>query len=1003
MFNLKSLFFKNHIKYIKKYTFNYIILYKFMENKTNNNKDNKEIKALSAKEMKALARPEFEKNPHLYYPTKTFESLGFTRNQCPKCNHFYWRKTEKRDNCGDANCAEKYHFIGKGNGIGRDGSKITFTDAWNSYKDAMTSARVPCNVIDRYPVVARWRADVEFCAAGIYCFQPYCMTGELDPPANPLIAPQFCVRFNDLDNIGVTGRHYSGFVMLGLQVFNKKDNFIFWKDEVIEFNYRWLTEFLKIDPEEITFIEDVWCGGGNLGPCVEYFIGGLEVGNMVFIEYKVYHDGSREKLDVQVVDVGIGLERIPWLINGSPTSYTDVFKSGLSYLSSRLGIDTNHKIWDKFGPYSSMLNTDETDDIEKTWRQVSELVGEDVEVVKSTIGPIRDLYVILDHTRTLFVILYDGLLPSNVGGGGNVRNILRRVLALLHKNDWWKVIGLKGLLDLCECHKNDLEELYGKGHFKKYDSLEKIFNVEIQKWENTDKKQKEDLKKLLDKKKGLLTIDDWIVVMQSWGMPADKISEFSGQAIPGNLYYEIATRLEKTVVPTEVILYSTTLLNPTENLYYIDNKLFEFEAKIEAVYQNMSKDSKGRRNILILNRSAFYPTSGGQQHDTGEIYINDTKYEVVNCEKVGNCTLHFLDKDIPEDIDIKSSIVKGNVNEKRRKQLMSHHTGTHIIFAAARRVLGPHIWQNGAKKTTEKAHIDITHYQSLTYKEEMEIENEANRIIMESVNISKYFMNKKEAELNFGFSLYQGGVVPGNNLRIVQIQDTDVEACCGTHCDNTAEVGWLKLLRTFRVSDGVLRLEYVCYERALEELNQETEIINDLCKDWGIEKSAIVKTGNRFFDDFKKYSNKVQKQEEHILNYQFKLLSSRQEKLFYHISDQETVGYFMSKINEVHGKMLKDQGKGIVFVNKEYIYGMIGDEKVFSEEEFMKVLNEGKKENDKKKEKEGKESKGDKVKISRSIGKKKDVIEGIFNFSAICELNVPKIVSFIKEKGGYEV
>jgi hypothetical protein len=114
----------------------------------------------------------------------------------------------------------------------------------------------------------------------------------------------------------------------------------------------------------------------------------------------------------------------------------------------------------------------------------------------------------------------------------------------------------------------------------------------------------------------------------------------------------------------------------------------------------------------------------------------------------------------------------------------------------------------------------------------------------------------------------------------------------------------------------------------------------------------------------------------------------------------------MSKINEVHGKMLKDQGKGIVFVNKEYIYGMIGDEKVFSEEEFMKVLNEGKKENDKKKEKEGKEgkeSKGDKVKISRSIGKKKDVIEGIFNFSAICELNVPKIVSFIKEKGGYEV
>ena len=99
---------------------------------------------------------------------------------------------------------------------------------------------------------------------------------------------------------------------------------------------------------------------------------------------------------------------------------------------------------------------------------------------------------------------------------------------------------------------------------------------------------------------------------------------------------------------------------------------------------------------------------------------------------------------------------------------------------------------------------------------------------MESININKYFMNKKDAELNYGFSLYQGGVVPGNNLRIVQIENTDVEACCGTHCDNTAEVGWIKMLKSYRISDGVLRLEYVCFERALEELNIETEIISEL-------------------------------------------------------------------------------------------------------------------------------------------------------------------------------
>ena len=194
------------------------------------------------------------------------------------------------------------------------------------FEASLTSARIPCNSIKRYPVVARWRNDVDYVAAGIFCFQPYCVTGELEPPANPLICPQFCARFNDLDNIGITGRHYSGFIMLGIQVFNTPNEYHFFKDECIEFNYRWLTETLKIDPDDITFVEDVWAGGGNLGPSVEYFVRGLEVGNMVFMQYKTYPDGSLDELDVKVIDVGIGLERIAWLNNGSATSYSDTFR-----------------------------------------------------------------------------------------------------------------------------------------------------------------------------------------------------------------------------------------------------------------------------------------------------------------------------------------------------------------------------------------------------------------------------------------------------------------------------------------------------------------------------------------------------------------------------------------------------------------------------------------------------------------------------------------------------
>ena len=141
-------------------------------------------------------------------------------------------------------------------------------------------------------------------------------------------------------------------------------------------------------------------------------------------------------------------------------------------------------------------------------------------------------------------------------------------------------------------------------------------------------------------------------------------------------------------------------------------------------------------------------------------------------------------------------MVKVTIDEDRRKQLQAHHTGTHIVFASCRKVLGPHVWQNGAKKTSEIAHLDITHFASLTKEEERAIENQANRIINSCAQINKSFMDKAEAEKQFGFKLYQGGVVPGNSLRVVDIVGVDTEACCGTHCDSTAEVGWIKLVKT---------------------------------------------------------------------------------------------------------------------------------------------------------------------------------------------------------------
>lgn len=928
----------------------------------------------------------------MFYPTEIFKKIGFHRAQCHKCKNHYWRKSEKQDVCGDASCTEKYQFIGRGTGMGRKGKKITYSESWKNYEKAFNTARIPCHTIDRYPVVARWRADVDFCAAGIYCFQPYCMTGELDPPANPLICPQFCVRFNDLENVGITGRHYSGFIMLGLQVFNKKDNFIFFKEEVVEFNYRWLTEFLEIDPDEITFIEDVWCGGGNLGPCIEYFVGGLELGNMVFIEYKTLQDGSREKLEVQVVDVGIGLERVSWLINGTPTTYIETFKEALEYLKSKVHVDLKEEIWEKFGPYSSLLDADEVDDIGATWKKVAALCNDTEENIRTAISPIKDLYIVLDHTRTLFMIIYDGSLPSNVGGGCNVRNILRRVLDILHSNKWWDAVNLDGIIELMEFHKKDLEKIYGDGHFKPYPSIRTILALEIERYETTDKKQTDDLNKLMKKNKGVLTTKDWRTAIESWGIPADKISRITGFDIPNDLKVGAPGEIIKNA---EASLYDTNNLTPTESLYYSDHKLYEFESTITDIYVNMSKDSQGKKNILILDRSCFYPFSGGQANDLGEIEILGKTIKVNNVEKVGNCVLHFLDEEINvKKEDYKKTIVKGRIDVKRRRQLVAHHTGTHIVFASCRRVLGPHVWQNGAKKTIEKAHLDITHFKSLTYEEERAIENEANKIIMESLEIKKSFIDKKQAERDHGFSLYQGGVVPGNTLRVVNISDTDVEACCGTHCDNTAEVGWIKMLRTSKQSDGIVRLEYVCFERALEEINYESNIINDLCEDWTIDKSQLVKTGNRFFNDFKKYENRCSKQDNEIMSLQLKVIKNCSDKLFYCQSSHENPTFYFSNLDETVCKVLKDLKKGLCYFNRGFVYLVVGDKNLISEDKLKKMIETCSDPSD---------GKTPKPIFKTSVGKKKDVVEDILILTCTFNFNSNKVLGFLKENGFVEL
>ncbi len=219
-------------------------------------------------------------------------------------------------------------------------------------------------------------------------------------------------------------------------------------------------------------------------------------------------------------------------------------------------------------------------------------------------------------------------------------------------------------------------------------------------------------------------------------------------------------------------------------------------------------------------------------------------------------------------------------------------------------MLGPHVWQQGAKKTVTEAHIDISHYQGLTAAEERQIESTANAIIRKRAPVSTRVMHKSQAEKEFGFRIYQGGAIPGDELRIVDIAGVDTEACCGTHCENTGAVGMIKILRSSRVSDGIVRISFVAGDRAYQEMNAQAGIISDLCTMWGVEQSLVFKTAERFFRDYKHLSSQLRDQDRTILDLQVRGLVARKDaRLALVASTQSDPTLYFSQLGKYAGKL----------------------------------------------------------------------------------------------------
>ncbi|WP_075056436.1 hypothetical protein [Thermogymnomonas acidicola] len=286
------------------------------------------------------------------------------------------------------------------------------------------------------PIVPRWRDDVLLVNASIYDFQPpHVTSGRVEPPGNPIVMSQPCVRMNDVESVGATGRHLTSFEMMCHDAFNRPGRYVYWRSETVEYCHRFLTEVLGIDGKIITYKEKPWSGGGNAGAAVEVFVRGLEVATLVFMDLREDPNGDIEiegtrysHMEMNIVDTGYGLERLAWLSQGTPTVYHALYGDVVDAIleasgKRRLGDEYLEKI------VKHLAGRDEYGTSSVREALGSDATEENLHLYKYT----KDAFIVADHARTLFFMFSDYVIPSNTKVGYLARLLIRRSLRALEE------------------------------------------------------------------------------------------------------------------------------------------------------------------------------------------------------------------------------------------------------------------------------------------------------------------------------------------------------------------------------------------------------------------------------------------------------------------------------------------------------------------------------------------------------------------------------------------
>jgi alanyl-tRNA synthetase len=666
---------------------------------------------------------------------------------------------------------------------------------------------------------------------------------------------QRCVRaggkHNDLENVGYTARHHTFFEMLGNFSFGD-----YFKREAIGYAWEFLTGVLKLSPERlwVTVFEeddeaaDIWLNEikvnpahfsrigakdnfwsmgetGPCGPCSEIFYdhgpeiaGGppgtpdedgdryVEIWNLVFMQYDRDADGELHPLPKPSVDTGMGLERLAAVMQGVHSNYDiDLFQQLIR----------------------SAATITATDDLGN-----------------------NSLRVLADHIRSCAFLIADGVLPSNEGRGYVLRRIIRRAVRHGYQLGVKELFFYKMVAPLVAAMGEAYPELVrGQSH------VERILKLEEERFAETLEQGMKILEEDLATLQGAVIAGDTVFrLYDTYGFPMDLTADIArergltidSEGFEAAMNAQRARAREASHFGSD---YSGNLQLEGETVFTGYEHLSE-GARITALFHEgnaVEQLQSGQTGLVILDQTPFYAESGGQVGDRGRLESSSARFEVHDTQKQGSVFTHI--GNVTEGVLRVNDAVNAYVDAERRQSTILNHSGTHLLHAALRTVLGDHVQQKGSLVEPERLRFDFTHYEPLTAEQLEHIERLVNEQIRANAPAETRVMSVDEALKSGAMALF--GEKYGDKVRVLSIGEFSVELCGGTHVQHAGDIGMLKIIAETGIASGVRRIEAVTGESALQwvEANEaRVQRIAELVKgnrDDVVEKVAQLQEKNR--------------------------------------------------------------------------------------------------------------------------------------------------------------